>query len=117
MSCSIWIVHCCQVTSTHGTFRAVVIGCIVHLYCYDWCRDPLNFSQKLIRQVIWPVLSDRLNRIEVPNIREESSKNLYAIEEIVIHVTSFPKVRVSCRHAWFLRRPKIVNFGLLYHLG
>lgn len=54
-------------------------------------RDPLNFSQKLIRRVIWPVLSERLNRIEVPNLREETSKNLYVIEDIVVHVTSFPK--------------------------
>jgi hypothetical protein len=59
-------------------------------------RDPINFAQKLIKTVVWPVLSDRLNRIEVPNIREESSKTLYAIEDIVIHVTSFPKVRLKC---------------------
>ncbi|KNC78815.1 hypothetical protein SARC_08764 [Sphaeroforma arctica JP610] len=55
-------------------------------------KDPMNFSQKLIKQVLWPVLSERLNRIEVPDVSEKSGKDLYEVSDIVIHVTSMPKI-------------------------
>eukprot|EP01134_Creolimax_fragrantissima_P006969 CFRG6969T1 len=55
-------------------------------------KDPMNFSQKLIKQVLWPVLSERLNRIEVPDVSEKTGKDTYEVSNIVIHVTSMPKV-------------------------
>eukprot|EP00123_Amoebidium_parasiticum_P015046 comp22756_c0_seq1/m.35529 comp22756_c0_seq1/g.35529 ORF comp22756_c0_seq1/g.35529 comp22756_c0_seq1/m.35529 type:complete len:454 (-) comp22756_c0_seq1:198-1559(-) len=54
-------------------------------------KDPMNFASTMIRAIVWPVLSKRLSRIEVPDVKELKSKDTYVIDNIVVRVVELPE--------------------------
>eukprot|EP00124_Ichthyophonus_hoferi_P005255 Ihof_evm2s717 gene=Ihof_evmTU2s717 len=54
-------------------------------------KDPMTFAQTMIKNIVWPVLSQRLARIEVAPIQDTESKDTYAFKDIVVRVVELPE--------------------------